>query len=113
MDKRSHAPLEASLTPGASFRTNRGRPVLDSTGAQWVELGPRPFYGINGVNCKKDQPMSGQVSAIALDGDEIYIGSSSGGLWRGTSRTQFELGRVYCDRENHAAHHLRGNRCAG
>ncbi len=95
VDKRPHESRGVSLTPTASFRTSRDLSALDSIGARWVELGPRPFFGINGVTCRTDQTMSGQVSAIAVDGDEIYIGSSSGGLWRGTAGSnapaQFEL----------------------
>jgi hypothetical protein len=95
VNRRSHGSRQGSLRPTSSLRINRDLSALDSTGAHWVELGPRPFYGINGVNCRTDQTMSGQVSAIAVDGDEIYIGSSSGGLWRGTTGSnvpvQFEL----------------------
>jgi photosystem II stability/assembly factor-like uncharacterized protein len=57
-------------------------------GPSWSELGPRPFLGLNPTTNRPDETMSGQVSAIAVDlthdpsGNLVYVGSSSGGLWR-------------------------------
>jgi photosystem II stability/assembly factor-like uncharacterized protein len=65
-----------------------GLPALKPIPACWTELGPRPFFGINPVTGRTDETMSGQVSSIAVDwtndssGNTVYIGSSSGGLWR-------------------------------
>jgi photosystem II stability/assembly factor-like uncharacterized protein len=65
--------------------------VLDPIGASWVELGPRPFFGLNPVTQRPDETMSGQVSAIAVDlkhdptGNLVYVGTSSGGLWKSTN----------------------------
>jgi photosystem II stability/assembly factor-like uncharacterized protein len=63
-------------------------PVL---GGPWTEVGPRPFFGINPITRQPDETMSGQVSAIAVDlahdprGNLVYVGSSSGGLWKSTN----------------------------
>jgi hypothetical protein len=66
-------------------------PVLNPIPACWIEVGPKPFFGINPLTCRADETMSGQVSAIAVDlahdpsGNLIYVGSSSGGLWKSTN----------------------------
>jgi photosystem II stability/assembly factor-like uncharacterized protein len=70
---------------------SRDLEVLDPIGASWIELGPRPFLGLNPVTGRPDETMSGQVSAIAVDlahdpsGNLVYVGSSSGGLWKSTN----------------------------
>jgi photosystem II stability/assembly factor-like uncharacterized protein len=65
--------------------------VLEPLGASWIESGPHSFFGLNPVTGRADETMSGQVSAIAVDlahdptGNLVYVGSSSGGLWRSTN----------------------------
>src|SRR5215813_945293 len=60
-------------------------------GQNWTEVGPKPFLGINPLDHSKFEPMSGQVSSIAVDlvndptGNTVYVGSSSGGLWKSTN----------------------------
>jgi photosystem II stability/assembly factor-like uncharacterized protein len=64
---------------------------LPTFGRSWSELGPRPFFGLNPVTRLPDETMSGQVGAIAVDlahdptGNLVYVGSSSGGLWKSTN----------------------------
>ncbi len=57
--------------------------------ASWQEVNTQPFMGINPLGGR--EAMSGQVSAIAVDlvhdpsGNLVYVGSSSGGLWKSTN----------------------------
>jgi hypothetical protein len=55
----------------------------------WKEVIPKPFQGFNPLGGM--EAMSGQVSAIAVDlvhdptGNLVYVGSSSGGVWKSTN----------------------------
>lgn len=70
---------QALLTSGA----------MRTTGGSWMELGPSPLNGLNPLG--GFETMSGQLGAIAVDlthdpsGNLVYIGSSSGGLWKSTN----------------------------
>lgn len=56
--------------------------------ASWQEVTAQPFLGLNPAG---RETMSGQVSAIAVDlahdptGNTVYVGSSSGGVWKSTN----------------------------
>jgi photosystem II stability/assembly factor-like uncharacterized protein len=71
-----------------ALQQNQTLPVF---GGSWFELGPTPFFGLNPETGMPDETMSGQVSAIAVDlahdpsGNLVYVGSSSGGLWKSTN----------------------------
>ena len=55
----------------------------------WKEVIPKPFQAFNPLGGM--EAMSGQVSAIAVDlvhdptGNLVYVGSSSGGVWKSTN----------------------------
>jgi hypothetical protein len=55
----------------------------------WTEVGPGTYTGFPTLG--SPEPLSGQVSAIAVDlnrdptGNTVYVGSSSGGLWKSTN----------------------------
>jgi len=60
---------------------SRSEALLSSA---WQDVGPHPYT----VTAPVTETMSGQVSALAVDlandptGNTVYVGSSSGGLWR-------------------------------
>ena len=57
--------------------------------ASWQEVNAQPFLGLNPLGGR--ETISGQVSAIAVDlvhdpsGNLVYVGSSSGGVWKSTN----------------------------
>jgi photosystem II stability/assembly factor-like uncharacterized protein len=73
-----------SLSLGISVAFARGQTFQGA----WTEVGPIGYTGIPTLGA--NEPMSGQVSALAVDlnrdptGNLVYVGSSSGGLWRST-----------------------------
>jgi hypothetical protein len=70
-----------------ALEENQSLPVF---GGSWFELGPAPFFG-RPSDREPYETMSGQVHAIAVDlahdpsGNVVYVGSSSGGLWKSTN----------------------------
>src|SRR5215472_9720437 len=72
----------------ASLNTSAGAsstlPLLPLT-PTWVPLGPDPIP--NGQTIVQEVPVSGRVTAIAIDptdsaGDTVYVGTAQGGLYR-------------------------------
>ncbi len=65
------------------------KPGRSRFAASWQQVTAQPFLGFNPLGGR--EAMSGQVSAIAVDlahdptGNTVYIGSSSGGLWKSTN----------------------------
>ncbi len=64
-------------------------PGIRRLAGAWKEVIPKPFQGFNPLG--GTEAMSGQVSAIAVDlvhdptGNLVYVGSSSGGVWKSTN----------------------------
>jgi hypothetical protein len=80
--KQSRSSRGDGVTTKTPFDTSFDLPVLNPIPACWIELGPKPFFGLNPIPGLPPEPMSGQISAIVVDGNLVYIGSSSGGLWK-------------------------------
>jgi hypothetical protein len=59
----------------------RQSPARSSTatplGAQWTSLGPQPIRGLSTYGNS-----AGRVTAVALRGSIVYIGTADGGVWR-------------------------------
>ena len=70
------------------YQTNAAEAADDAAaGPQWEALGPMPIT--NGSTGAVSQPVSGRVSAIALDpgyngasNQTVYVGAAHGGVWR-------------------------------
>ncbi len=64
-------------------------PGVRRFGGAWKEILPKAFQGMNPLGGM--EAISGQVSAIAVDlvhdptGNLVYVGSSSGGVWKSTN----------------------------
>lgn len=71
------------------FAAPQSNSCTTSVGSTWTEVGPSPYMGLNPEGGL--EALSGQVSAIAVDlvndssGNTVYIGSSSGGVWKSTN----------------------------
>jgi hypothetical protein len=73
------------------LRALKDSQALTTIAGTWSQIGPNPLQGVNPVAGEGYELMSGQVSAIAVDlandatGNTVYVGSSSGGLWKSTN----------------------------
>ena len=78
-----------SSFPSLSPQGTTTDPGVRRFAGSWKEVIPKPFQGLNFLGGM--EAMSGQVSAITVDlvhdptGNLVYVGSSSGGVWKSTN----------------------------
>src|SRR2546428_3634182 len=83
-----------AISTSSSSRSHFLSPSVSLSNDQWLELGPKPI-GIWPNCCTDgqphfdwgDPPFSGRVTAITInasDTSNIYVGASSGGVWKTT-----------------------------
>jgi photosystem II stability/assembly factor-like uncharacterized protein len=89
MDPSSPQTNIICATCGTPKQVSFFKPGPSRFAASWQEVTKQPFLGINPLGGR--ETMSGQVSAIAVDlvhdptGNLVYVGSSSGGVWKSTN----------------------------